>query len=492
MLSNSAASLSEITDDNRINISPKEYKRIRTAKRYYQDDFAMIKYKNSYGETQRRRPNTLNITKMAAQSLASIIFNDKCSIAIKDDEAAAVIGEILEREDFYNSLEEHLEKWIALGGGAVRPYVSNDKIKLAWVNADQFYPLRANTNHVEEAAIASRTYKSENGQTVYYTLLEFHQWKNGGYLITYELYRSTTSSVVGQQVPLNSLDEYKDLPNSLTLQGLTRPLFAYFKAPGANNYDNGSPLGVGLVDNAKNTIDAINTTHDQFVWEVKLGNRRIIVPYEFLKPVPKGKNNLFDNGNAEATHPPLLDTSDNVFTGMYGSDPERLNIKDVTSTIRADQYQAAMTFFLHEFENETGLSQGTFSVTPTGVQTATEVVSQNAQTYRTRSSYLSKLDRTIKALIVGILELAKCGDLFSDGQPRYTGDPENITVDIDYKDGLYVNPEQQYDQDLKAVMAQALPLSEFLKRNYNITDEQAAQWIDEIRGTQAAAQFPEE
>lgn len=54
------------------------------------------------------------------------------------------------------------------------------------------------------------------------------------------------------QVPLNTI--YDDLQKSTTINGLTAPLFAYFRCPGANNISLESPLGVGIVA----TLDEIN------------------------------------------------------------------------------------------------------------------------------------------------------------------------------------------------------------------------------------------
>ena len=200
-------SLTLVTDDRRIAMDPGEYTRINVAKKYYSDDFRPIEFINSYGDKRMRKYESVNVTKLAARRLASIIFNERCKVEIGDDEKA---NELLESvfldNEFYLTFEEYLEKWIALGSGAIRPYVQNDKIKLAWITADQFYPLHVNTNEVKEAAIASKTTVVENDKNVYYTLLEFHEWQDGNYVITNELYRSDSADSVG--VHFNRLSNY--------------------------------------------------------------------------------------------------------------------------------------------------------------------------------------------------------------------------------------------------------------------------------------------
>lgn len=352
-------SLTLVTDDERIAMDPSEYTRINVAKKYYANDFKPIEFMNSYGDKRTRKYETVNVTKLASRRLASIIFNEGCKVEILDDKKAnALLESVFLDNEFYLTFEEYLEKWIALGSGAIRPYIQNDKIKLAWITADQFYPLHVNTNEVKEAAITSKTTVVKNDKNVYYTLLEFHEWKDNDYVITNELYRSDSPNSVGVQVPLSTLEEYANTQETATLKGLEKPLFAFFKTPGANNKTLEGPLGLGLIDNSQSTVDAIDRTHDEFIWEVRSGK---VVPKSWLKR-PNASSRRRDN----ETHPPMFDPDEMVYQGMYGAD-ETIGFHDMSVAIRVEQYSNTMDFFLHEFENEIGLSQGTFTQSATGV-----------------------------------------------------------------------------------------------------------------------------
>ncbi len=476
-------SLTLVTDDRRIAMDPGEYTRINVAKKYYSDDFRPIEFINSYGDKRMRKYESVNVTKLAARRLASIIFNERCKVEIGDDEKA---NELLESvfldNEFYLTFEEYLEKWIALGSGAIRPYVQGDKIKLAWVTADQFYPLHVNTNEVKEAAIASKSTIIEDDKNVYYTLLEFHEWQGNDYVITNELYRSENADSVGVQVPLSSLEEYANTQETATLTGLVRPLFAFFKTPGANNKMLESPLGLGLIDNSRSTVDAINRTHDEFIWDVRSGKRRIVVPKSWLK-----RPNVNARRRDNDTHPPMFDPDETVYQAMYGDDVN-IGFHDMSVAIRVDQYSSTMEFFLHEFENEIGLSQGTFTQSASGVQTATEVVSNNSMTYQTRSSYLTMVEKTITQLVDAILELAQCGELFSDGKARWTGDVQKININIDFNDGVFIDQDAQLKNDLQALQASALPIKQFLMRNYSLDEATADEWVQQLEEEKASSE----
>lgn len=472
-------SLVNITDDPRISIPASEYSRIRLAKTYYKDDLKPIRYKNSLGVMKERPISSINITKMSAHRLASIIFNEQCTVNIQNEQADALLDEVIKDNDFYNRYEEHLENGIALGGFAIRPYIENDKVKLAYINADQFYPLHTNQDEVDAAAVASTITKTESDRTIYYTLLEFHEWDGEAYKITNELYRSESPSQVGINVPLSTLAEYENLAPSVELNGLTKPLFAYFKAPGANNKRLDSPLGLGIVDNAKSIVDAINMTHDQFVWEVKNGRRKIAVPAEMIKPGARfGNEQDVDNQRK-----PMLDDETDVYLQLFG-DTERLSIQDLTSSIRNTEYQQTMDFFLSEFENAIGLSQGTFTNMPSGVKTATEVVTNNSMTYQTRSSYLTQVEKQLKNLVVAIFELMSCGQLYTDGQARFTGNVEELDIVVDFADGVFTDKTTQFTQDSQAVTMGVMPKKRFLMRNFNLDEQQADQWLEELEAEQ--------
>ena len=473
-------SLTKITDDNRVAIASSEYDRIQLAKKYYRDDLPLVHYRNSYGQRKHREMSTLNVTKLASKRLASIIFNEQCEISIGDDQLNGLLNQILQGNHFNLQFEQHLETGIALGGLAARPYVDDqNNIRIAWANADQFYPLHTNTDNISECVFASRSTRVENKQMVYYTLLEFHQWSDAlTYTITNELYRSTERDVVGQSVPLSTL--YPKMQQTITFNNglIKKPLFAYFRTPGANNQDLDSPLGMGIVDNSKNVIDAINHTHDEFVHEIKMGKRRIAVPAEMLRP-----GNNFGDGKDDETHPLMFDSDMDVYEAFYGDDD--MKITDLTSDIRTQQYKDAIDYFLREFEEQTGFSAGTFSFDGQSVKTATEVVSENSTTYQTRSSYLTQVELFLNQLVTAILQVAATPDFFSDHKARCQFDANNdLDLTVHFDDGVFIDKDKQKADDLALVSAGVMPKLQFLIRDFGLSEDEAQQWLAQVQKEQ--------
>src|SRR5690625_7604213 len=91
-------------------------------------------------------------------------------------------------------------------------------------------------------------------------------------------------------------------------------------------------------------------------------------------------------------------------------------VKDVTNDNRTQQYTEAINQALKTLEMQLQLSVGTFSFDGRSVKTATEIVSENSLTYRTRNTHVNEIEKFIKGLIVSVLELARSEEHTSELQ----------------------------------------------------------------------------
>ena len=183
-------SLGNITEHPRIAVSQEEYKRIMRNLRYYQSKWDDVEFMNTNGDMVKRPFNHLPIGRTAAKKIASLVYNEQATITVDEtvSDANEYVQSVLLNDRFNKNFERYFESCLALGGLAMRPYVDGDKIKIAFVQAPVFLPMRSNTQDVSSAAIVTKTIKSEGQKNVYYTLIEFHEWKNEEeYTITNEL-----------------------------------------------------------------------------------------------------------------------------------------------------------------------------------------------------------------------------------------------------------------------------------------------------------------
>lgn len=474
-------SLQNITDHPKINIDPHEYSRIAVDRQYFEGRFPKIKLHNTDGKPFERPYVTLNMMQVICRRLSSLLYNEQCKILVdtravtnSDDDsgpatpdaADAFVHSVLADNDFNKNFERYLESALALGGLCIRPYVdpATKTIKLAWIQAPSFFPLRNNTSDISEAAIATPTTKTVNGKPVFYTLLEFHEWRPDGYTITNELYRSEMQGQVGMKVPLGEL--YPDMAETAQMESFSRPMFVYLKPAGFNNRNITSPLGLGICDNARNTLKQINDAFDQFNWEVQMGQRRVAVPDSMVDIV-------FDKDGAKQPRQ-VFDQNQNVFIPIAGGGPDDTKIQDLTTPIRSSDYISALNHFLKTLEMQVGLSAGTFSFDAQGLKTATEVVSENSMTYQTRNSHLTMVERAIKELCVSICELAQSYGLYNGPIPTLD------QVSVDFDDGVFTDKAASLDYWTKALAAKLVPKYLAIERVFGLPEDTAKKYVAEI------------
>ena len=457
-------SLTSITDHPKIAITNAEYRRINENLRYYQSNVEKITYINSDGIKKQREATHLPIARTAAKKIASLVFNEQASIKLDDEQADAFIQETLKNDRFNKNFERYLESCLALGGLAMRPYVDNGRV--SFVQAPVFLPLQSNTQDISSAAIVTKTIKALGRKNIYYTLIEFHEWaKDGKYVITNELYRSDIQNVIGDRVSLAEI--YEDLEEQVELDGLTRPLFSYLKPPGMNNKDINSPLGLSIFDNAKSTIDFINTTYDEFKWEVKMGQRRVAVPENLTET-------RMVNQDGDVKLVKRFETEQNVYLRLSTNDMDGGTITDLTTAIRADDYIKTINEGLALFEMLLGVSAGMFTFDGQSLKTATEVVSENSDTYQMRNSIVSLIEQSLKELIISICELGSLYELYSGPIPQM----EKIAINLD--DGVFTDKNNELDYWTKALASGIVSKAHAIQKAFNISEVDAKKMIREI------------
>ena len=450
--------LDSVLDHPKISMDPNEYIRIQDSLRRYEDDYDKIKFRNSNKVFKERDLSSINMMKKVANQYATVVFNEQCEINI-EGEAADFISGVFEHNDFKKNFSKYLEPMFALGGLACRPYLDkgSNQIEFSWALADAFYPLQSNTNNISEGAFTFRSSTIENKKPIYYTLLEFHEWIDGRYVITNELYRSERSDIVGTKVPVTDL--YPDLEESTPLIYLSRPLFAYLKPSGFNNINPYSPLGLGVCDNCKRTLDRINRSYDEFDQEIRRGRRRIAASEMLLN------SRIDEKGQVRQ----FFDDEEDTFQIIPGSNMDDYTIKDLTTSIRTTEYVAAINHHLKTLEMETALSSGTFNFDRTGslsTKTATEVVSENSQTYQTRAMQITEVEKFIKELVISVCELGKALKLYSGTIPNFN------EVEIDFKDGAFTSTSEKltfYQQ----LITLGYPVNKAFEKILNLPEDEA-------------------
>lgn len=465
--------LNSITDHPKIAMSDSELSRIRNNKEIYRNVYGDIEYINSDGYRQTRPFHSLNVSKVVSRKLSKLVFNDGCNISLDDEKADEFLQLVFADNKFRKNFGEELEAGYAIGGLALRPYVDTNsgKIKISFCRADTFFPLQSNTNDISEAAIATVTQQAEGQKTIYYTLLEFHEWVDGKYRIRNELYRSEEQKQVGVRIPLNSLEKYKNLQEETILDGFSRPLFVYIKLAGKNNINLDSPLSLGVIDNAKRQLADINEKYDEFMWEIEEARRKILASDHFFRV-------KYDSNGKPVKR---FDSKTSVFQRLKS---DELFIDEFAPSLRSTEFIASINLILRIIELQTGFSSGTFSFDGQSVKTATEIISENSETFSTRSDNVLIVEEALKELITTIFELAAAYKLFNP--------VKELGINIDFDDGVFQSQDAKADYYSKLVTAGLTSKLNAIQKLTGATEKEAKRIVYEIRTENLEMDYPEQ
>ncbi|MBJ8031410.1 phage portal protein [Bacillus cereus group sp. N21] len=447
----------KISDKKDIPVNEESYKHIDMWKALYSghyDEWHNVKYHTLDGQKNRIMAS-LNMAKVISQEMAALIFNEKCSINISDKTLSDDIKNVLDENNFIKEFQRYLEYNFALGGMVIKVYWDNG-IKLSYVTADCFIPVAWDNKHITEGVFVNEISKGDKK----YTLLEWHLIEGSEYVIRNELYESKNQGDLGVKVPLSTL--YPDLEEEVRIENLSKPMFVYFKPNTANNFDMSSPLGISIYANALGTLKSLDIAFDSFQREFVLGKKRIIVPDMAIKTVADPLTGSMLR---------YFDANDEVYQAFQlGDNVDK--IQDISVELRVEEHAAAINALLNYLSSQVGLSAGTFSFDGQGVKTATEVVSENSKTFRTKQSHETIIEDGIRDLVDIIIDIAALYDEFE------STDTYEVTVTFD--DSIAEDQTAEINKQITLVMNGLTTKKLAIMKIHGVSEEEAKKIVEEI------------
>lgn len=415
--------------------------------------------KSTLSSKGKRTISMLNTGKVLCDYLSDLTFSEQCDITVSDEKYQQFLTDTLNRCGFWKFLPEFISKAYALGGGALKVYADNGEISIDYVKATDFVPTEWVVNDIKSGAFRTLVNKGE----WYYSLIELMH----GDKIEHKLFKSPSENDLGKECGLSEL--YENIAESITISGIDKPLFSYFRPVFSNNTpDTAVPLGISVFANSADTLKALDVAFDSLEREFVLGRKRIIVPAESLKTI-------YDVEKKTSCH--YYDPDDEVYVAMKTEDVENLKIVDNTAELRIEQHVSAINALLNILCLQTGISAGSLSFDAVqGVKTATEVVSQESKTQRTVKGNKNVLTETIESTVHSIFKLAVAlGKL-----PQ-----RDYELAIGWQDNVVIDDNTLIDNTIKLYSAGLLDLQTAVMRVNKCDEETAAKMVEKINSGSA-------
>lgn len=340
---------------------------------------------------------TMNIAKKNCEDISKLLWTEKTKIELDTEQSTERLWNILDSKEnsFTVNFPIFLEKSLAIGTGALIEYVNNDgKTIIDYVLGDVIIPYKYTNSYITGIITISRFSEKSRSKTWYYTHITYHEYDGQTYKTINELYKSDNQVELGKEINFN--DRFPDIKEQNEITTDT-PRFQIFKPNLANNIDINSPMGISIFANSLDRYKAIDMKYDSFFKEFKLGKKRILVDPTAMKA------SLTTDTDGNVHQVQYFDSNDEAYVGVNGMEGQP--IKEIDFSLRAQEHIDSINADLNWLSSNLGLGGNFYQFSDRGLRTATEVISENAEAFRTKVHYDIVINDNIYDLVKVICEM---------------------------------------------------------------------------------------
>lgn len=448
-------------------VSGDQYRAIQVWKSWYQGSVrGFHRYKICNGaNTVKCERHTAGMAKMLSEDLADDLMNEKVEITIADEKEKTFVDEVLKQNNWPVQSSSYQERKCYTGTVAYVPFLDgtsvdesgiivsgSGSVKINYFDAECIYPLSWLNGVINECAFVSvHTVKGKK-----YAHVQIHVLEGLEYTILNCVVECTAGAGT-ELLPENwiQLKPFEHMAEKV-YTGSGKRQFVIDRLNNVNNVDPDCPMGVPLFANAIDQLKGIDIIYDSYINEFVLGKKRIFVAPEML--------HTNDNGD------PVFDPNDVTFyqlpEGATGDQP----LIEVNMDIRAEAHSQAINDVLNILSVKCGFGTQHYRFENGSIQTATQVISENSDMYKTIKKHEIILDSALKEMVSIIIRL---GNVIGAG----LNDDAEILVDFD--DSIIEDKGTERKEDRLDVAMGVMGLVEYRAKWYNETEKEAAKNLPE-------------
>lgn len=428
--------------------------------------FTFYKVYTGRGTYKRCQRKTLGMAKKVCEDIADLLLNEKVVMTLSDADTDTFVKYVLDNNKFSVLGNSYQEKKAYTGTVAYIPYledadISEDgsviagKIGINYVDGTNIFPVSWKNDVVTECIFTfPHTFRRKK-----YVHVQSHLIENGEYVIKNTVLENVQGSNDGKELSEKEWKEIKPFSNLVPMMrtGCNEPQFVIDKLNIVNNSDDSNPMGVAIFANSIDVLKKMDIEFDSYSNEFELGRKRIFVSPELLH-------------NSDGTQ--AFDPDDGVFYSLpedydRGKDPM---LSDVNMELRAEEHSKAINDDLNYLSMKCGFGTERYRFENGNVKTATEVISENSDMFRTLKKHEIILDDVLKNLIRIIIRLG-----------IVLGNPlsEDCEISIDFDDSIIEDKDAERRRDREEVAMGAMSILEYRMKWYGEDEKTAASNLPE-------------
>lgn len=349
-------------------------------------------------------------------SLTAVIAGKLATLAMQDS-TVTIDGSGARAEwmqgflDYYMGDRMDVAAEVALGTGdaLVKPYTDGKRIGVDIIRNGDFVVCESIGNDILSCIVKTGEIRTDNGdvfQRFETEMVRKAVTESGQETTALAIYNTCFKNQ--KEIRLSDVPAWADIPESMIIPNVDRPLFGRYKSPAVNRLNvngvNGVKITAGLDGVMKKAVEA----YERFNREYAAKETMIFARKQVFKKdpdtnklvIPRGKENVF------------------MVTGnSYGDDGSVGNLIDEFSPdIRSADLEAGITVNNRMVELLCGLSQGILTPPTTSYATATEMRAALNSTFAVITKFRRVLEKGTNDLLYAVDVLANLNDLAPVGE----------------------------------------------------------------------------
>lgn len=395
---------------------------------------------------------SLGMAKKVCEDWANLLLNEKCKITLEGKKEQDFIDSVFIRNNFSVKANEMQEIKAARGTVAYVPTVVNasvdvntgevnasgGEIRIDYVPADLILPLTWENGIVSECAFGS--HKSVEKDTYLYICIH-KRTGEGKYDIENLLFRDTKGSLL--EVNLADVPGFENIA-PIVHTDFTQRMFVIDRLNIVNNVDATLPMGISVFANAIDQIKGVDIAYDSYVNEFLLGKKRIMVQPQATKTI-EGE--------------PLFDPNDAVFHVLPADGLGKEVVKEIDMKLRTAEHNAGIQDMLNLLSSKCGFGENHYKYDNGNVSTATQIISENSEMFRT----IKKHEIILEGVLIELCRvLLRMGNAYMNA-----GLNEDVEITVDFDDSIIEDKESEFNRDARMVQMGIMQPYEFRMRYMN-------------------------
>lgn len=414
---------------------------------WYAGDVKVFHHYQEYNGNNniKRVRKTLNMPKKICEDWANLLLNEKTEVAYGDEEQQKNLWQLLNRVNFWTKGNKGVEKTFALGTGAfIESYDDKGKERLQFINAKKIYPITIDQDTITECGFVSVNSNE--------TIIQLHLLVEDNYIIRTLVYQKQTNDT--------SADVGTLISDTVVETGSNIAWFQILKPNIANNIDINSPMGISIFANALDVLQGVDLAYDGFCEEMRLGRSRIFVNKDLVRFDVNGTTKTFDNNESGF---------------YYGGESENAKPFEFYSpALRTESYFNGINNALNLLSSKVGFGENHYRFDMGGISTATQVISENSEMFRS----LKKHEIILNDVIIGVCKaLMYIHNEFTEDTYKFD---LNTNIEVKFDDSIIEDKESQKMTDRQDVNMGVMSKVEYRMKWYNEDEETAQKKIAEI------------